>query len=61
MSTNILENERGFYITVFACGKCRETGPCFQLTTSIPDSYIIVHRNEAKETVKAISKELKRK
>jgi len=47
-------------VSTFACGKCRENGPCFQFTALAggDGDYAVVHRREAPSIVAVINAEL---
>jgi len=59
VSENIYEGF-GLWLTVFACGKCREVGPCFQLTAGggRDGDFVVIHRDGSREVADAILKHL---
>lgn len=59
MSTNIFESPN-LQVTRFACGKCREAGPCFQITGDggKTGDYVILHRALAHDATYAILRDI---
>ncbi len=58
MSTKLYEGE-GVQVALFACGKCRKDGPCFQITGlgAKNGDYVIVHRSESENVARALAEE----